>query len=102
MTVIAGSDAGSYGVAHGNGLLYELELMQDAGLSPIEVINSATGNSSDRLDFHESFGCLKEGYKSRMILTRHHPQDNVSDLRKDQLCLFDGQAITSSCVTHSM
>jgi imidazolonepropionase-like amidohydrolase len=102
VTVIAGSDAGSYGVAHGNGLLDELELMQDAGLSPIEVINSATGNSSDRLDFHESFGRLKEGYKSRMILTRHHPQDNVSDLRKDQLCLFDGQVITSSSVTSSM
>ena len=100
--IIAGSDAGSYGVAHGNGLLYELELMQDAGLSPIEVINSATGNSSDRLDFHESFGRLKEGYKSRMILTQHHPQDNVSDLRKNQLCLFDGQVITSSGVTHSM
>lgn len=96
VTIIAGSDAGSYGVAHGQDFLYELELMQDAGLSPIDVINSATGHSSDRLEFHESFGQIKEGYQSRMILTPHRPQDDVSDLRKDQLCLFDGRVIASS------
>ena len=30
--IVAGSDAGSYGVAHGTGFLYELELMERAGL----------------------------------------------------------------------
>lgn len=102
VTIIAGSDAGSYGVPHGAGFLYELELMQGAGLSSIEVINSATGNSSDRLDFHESFGRLKEGYKSRMILTAHRPQENVSDLSKEQLCLFDGKVIPSNFEVQSM
>lgn len=43
--IIAGSDSGSCGVAHGLGLLYELELMERTGLSPISVINCATGAS---------------------------------------------------------
>lgn len=102
VTIIAGSDAGSYGVAHGDGFLYELELMQDAGLTAVDVINTATGHSSDRLGFHEKFGCIREGYKSRMILSSHHPEQDVSNLRKDHLCLFDGSVIDSSPNTENM
>ena len=63
--VIAGSDSGSYGVAHGLGLLYELELMERAGLSSLAVINCATGAGSKRLAFKEKFGQIKPGFLSR-------------------------------------
>jgi imidazolonepropionase-like amidohydrolase len=88
--IIAGSDAGSYGVAHGLGLLYELELMQRAGLSPLAVINSATGAGSKRLAFKESFGQIKAGFLSRFILTRHSPLKSVAHLRKERMIIFDG------------
>jgi imidazolonepropionase-like amidohydrolase len=88
--VIAGSDAGSYGVAHGIGFLNELELMQRAGLSPIAVINAATGNSSNRLAFKEKFGQIKPGYLSRFILTRHSPVESIAHLRKQRVIVFDG------------
>jgi imidazolonepropionase-like amidohydrolase len=54
-------------------LLYELELMERGGLSPLAVINSATGASSKRLAFKEEFGQLKPGFRSRLILTRYSP-----------------------------
>lgn len=88
--IIAGSDAGSYGVVHGLGLLYELELMQRAGLSPLAVINSATGAGSKRLAFKEKFGQIKPGFLSRFILTRHSPLDDVANLRKERIVVFDG------------
>ena len=88
--VIAGADAGSYGVAHGLGLLYELELMQRAGLSPLAVINSATGAGSKRLAFKEKFGQIKPGFLSRFILTRHSPLEDVANLRKERMVVFDG------------
>ena len=88
--VIAGSDAGSYGVAHGLGLLYELELMQRAGLSPLAVINSATGAGSKRLAFKEKFGQIKAGFLSRFILTRHSPLESVAHLRQERMIIFDG------------
>jgi imidazolonepropionase-like amidohydrolase len=88
--VIAGSDAGSYGVAHGLGLLYELELMQRAGLSPLAVINSATGAGSKRLAFKEKFGQIKAGFLSRFILTRHSPLESVVHLRQERMIVFDG------------
>ena len=88
--VIAGADAGSYGVAHGLGLLYELELMQRAGLSPLSAINSATGAGSKRLAFKEKFGQIKPGFLSRFVLTRHSPDKDVAHLRKERIIVFDG------------
>jgi len=87
--IIAGSDAGSYGVAHGLGLCYELELMERAGLSPLAVLNAATGIPSNRLGFGDRFGQIKPGYQSRFILTRHSPLEIVSNLRKPKWVIFD-------------
>ncbi len=88
--LIAGSDAGSYGVAHGLGFIYELELMQRAGLSPLAVINSATGAGSELLAFKENFGQIRAGFLSRLIITRHSPLDGIANLRKERFVVFDG------------
>jgi len=87
--IVAGSDAGSYGVMHGHGLFDELELMERAGISPLAVINSATGASSMRLAFKEKFGQIKPGFLSRLILTRYSPLESVANLRKPKIVIFD-------------
>ncbi len=94
--IIAGSDSGSWGVAHGLGLLYELELMERAGLSSITAINSATGAGSKRLAFKDSFGQIKPGYRSRFLLTRYSPLETVVNLSKDKIVVFDGEALDVS------
>jgi imidazolonepropionase-like amidohydrolase len=88
--IIAGSDAGSVGVAHGHGFLRELELMEHAGLTPLSVLNAATGASSDRLAFKEKFGRIKPGYLSRFMLTRHSPLERISNLKRERVVIFDG------------
>ena len=88
--IIAGSDAGSVGVAHATGFLHELELMERAGLPSLAVINSATGNSARRLGFKENFGRIRAGDLSRFILTRHSPLATVANLRKPKVVIFDG------------
>jgi imidazolonepropionase-like amidohydrolase len=88
--LIAGSDAGSYGVAHGHGFLHELELMERAGLTASAVLHAATGASAGRLAFKEKFGFIKAGHLSRFILTRHSPLDTISNLRKPRAVVFDG------------
>jgi imidazolonepropionase-like amidohydrolase len=93
--IIAGSDAGSVGVAHGLGFLNELELMERAGLPPIAVINSATGTSSKHLAFKEQFGQIKPGFFSRFILTPHSPLENISNLRREKFVVFDDAVFDS-------
>ncbi|HZZ59356.1 MAG TPA: amidohydrolase family protein [Opitutaceae bacterium] len=88
--IVAGSDAGSYGVPHGRGFLWELELMEQAGLPPIAVINAATGTGSGRLAFREEFGRIAAGCRSRLILAHHSPLETVSNLSRERIVIFDG------------
>lgn len=90
VTIVAGSDAGSYGVQHGVGFFYELELMERAGLAAITVINSAMGAASARLAFREKFGQIRAGYLPRFIVTRHSPLESVAFLRRPKAIVFDG------------
>lgn len=93
--IIAGSDAGSVGVAHGLGLLYEMELMERAGLPALAVINAATGVGAGRLGYKENFGRIAPGYRSRFILTKHSPLETVANLRKTRTIVFDDQVFES-------
>jgi imidazolonepropionase-like amidohydrolase len=93
--IIAGSDAGSVGVAHAIGLLRELELMERAGLPSLAVLNAATGTSARRLGFKENFGRIRAGDLSRFILTRHSPLESVANLAKPMLVVFDGVLLES-------
>lgn len=99
--IIAGSDAGSYGVKHGLGFLEELELMERAGLPPLAVINSATGTSSKRLAFKERFGQIKTGFLSRFILTRYSPLESIANLRRDRFVIFEDTVFESDEIVDS-
>jgi len=93
--IIAGSDAGSVGVAHGTGFYRELELMERAGLPPLAVLNAATGTSAGRLGYREKLGRIEPGYRSRFILTRHAPLTTVANLRRAKTVVFDGGVFAS-------
>jgi imidazolonepropionase-like amidohydrolase len=93
--IVAGSDAGSVGVAHGVGFYYELELMERAGLPPHAVINAATGTSAGRLGYREKFGRIEPGFRSRLILTRHSPLATVANLRREKTVVLDGRVFAT-------
>lgn len=88
--IVAGSDAGSHGVAHGHGFLHELLLMERAGLSAAKVLHAATGAAAARLGFAEDFGVLRAGAKPRFILTEHSPLETVANLAQPKTVVFDG------------
>ncbi len=93
--IVAGSDAGSCGVAHGLGLLRELELMEGAGLSSLAVINAATGAGSARFGYRDNFGRIAPGWRSRFMLTCHSPLATVANLRKPRTIVFDGDVLSA-------
>jgi imidazolonepropionase-like amidohydrolase len=97
--IIAGSDAGSCGVAHGLGLLEELVHMEHAGMPPLAVLRSATGTSSEVLEFAEPVGRIAPDHRSRFIFTRHDLQESVAHLQRDRVILFDGNAMPAETVS---
>lgn len=94
VSIVAGSDAGSFGVPHGLGLLRELCSMEQAGISALAVLKSATGISSSVLKFAELVGRIAAGFRSRFIVTAHDPLATVANLHRDKSIVFDGALIS--------
>jgi len=90
--IVAGSDAGSHGVAHGHGFLWELELMERAGLPTARVLQTATGAAAARLHLGEPVGQLKAGARTRFILTEAPVLESVRHLRAPLTVVHDGEA----------
>lgn len=90
-TLIAGSDAGSHGVAHGHGFLRELEFMEAAGLPAARVLRAATGEAGRRLGLAEPLGRLAVGCRARFIVTRAPVLDSVRHLRTPAVVVCEGR-----------
>ena len=96
ISVLVGSDAGSCGVGHAEGLFYEMELLEQAGMPTLEVINACTGGNAKSLLDNPNYGRLAAGNKPRFILTEHQPLKSVSELRKNKTVVFDEHVFDSS------
>lgn len=82
--VCAGSDSGFIYQIFGFGYVRELELLQEAGFHPLEVIRSATYYGAQAL--HEpkgkpiEFGLVRPGLKADFVITKQNPLQNFKTL----------------------
>jgi dihydroorotase-like cyclic amidohydrolase len=76
----AGEDAGFIYMMYGFTYIRELELLQEAGFHPIDVIMCATGNNAEILGLEDKLGRVKEGYYADLILVDGNPLENMKYL----------------------
>ena len=76
----AGEDAGFIYMMYGFTYIREMELLQEAGFHPIDVIMCATGNNAKILGYEESLGRIREGYFADLILVEGNPLENLKYL----------------------
>jgi imidazolonepropionase-like amidohydrolase len=79
--LIAGSDAGNLAVFHGPGLLRELELLVQAGLTPQEALDTATLAPARLLGIEGRHGRVAPGYAADLVLVEGDPSLDISALR---------------------
>ena len=87
--VVAGTDApiNPYGLS----LLMELENYADAGLSPIEVLKSATSVSAEAMGVAGDLGSIEPGKLADISFIDGNPLTNVRELRKVTRVMKDGK-----------
>jgi imidazolonepropionase-like amidohydrolase len=82
--VTTGSDSGFIWKLYGFGYIEELELLQEAGFTPLEVIQSATSNGARTLadPKHEapSFGIVRPGMSADLVIVPENPLANLKTL----------------------
>ena len=99
VNVLVGSDGGSWGVAHADGLIREMELMQAAGMNSVAVLCQATLGNRRSLTGNDLIGSLDEGQLPRFVLTEHDPLRTMSDLHRRRYVVFGGQVSDTDKVT---
>lgn len=90
-----GTDAGNPLTLHGVSIYAELEAMQAAGLSPMDVIVSATRNGA-RAMFREDFGTIERGMVADLLVLGSDPTEDVRNVRDLRLIVRGGEIRTRS------
>ncbi|MEN1729043.1 MAG: amidohydrolase family protein [Pseudomonadota bacterium] len=93
VTLLAGSDAPNPATAHGASLLHELKLLNDAGLTPIEALRSATSIPADRFGL-EGRGCLQAGCRADVVWVAGNPLADIDDIRQLRAVWKNGSPVS--------
>jgi imidazolonepropionase-like amidohydrolase len=80
--VAMGTDAGNPLTLHGPAVYAEMEAMQAAGLSPMQVIVAATRGGSRAMGAEKEAGTLEKGKSADLIVVEADPTRDVANLRR--------------------
>jgi len=90
--LLAGPDPTGYGgVLPGFGDQRELELLVEAGFSPVEAIKIATHNGALYLGALDQFGTIAVGKLADLVLIKGNPAKNIGDIRNVEIVFKDGR-----------
>ena len=89
--LIAGPDpTGAGDVVPGFGDQREIELLVQAGFSPVEAIKIATLNGAIYLGRDKQIGSIAAGKNADMVVIKGDPTKRISDIEKVEIVFKDG------------
>ena len=90
--VAMGTDAGNIGTLHGPSVFREMALMVEAGLTPLQVLRSATRNGAMVMGRSRELGSLEAGKLADLVVLDADPLADVGNLARIHRVFKDGQA----------
>ena len=92
--ILAGSDTPNPYAFPGSGLLDELELLVEAGLTPLEALQAATLNAARFLEATDSLGTLEADKIADIVLLDGNPLADIGNVRTIHAVVLNGKLIT--------
>jgi imidazolonepropionase-like amidohydrolase len=89
--ILSGSDIPNFGLIPGASLHNELELLTEAGIEPLEVIEIATNNGAEALGIDNRVGTIQTGKQADMIILTSNPIENISNTKEIEAVIVDGR-----------
>ena len=89
--VVAESDTGA--VAPGIGLHRELELLVEAGMTPMQALQSDTTVAADFLQKEKDLGSIAAGKLADLVLLRANPLESISNTQKIDRVIQGGRVL---------
>jgi imidazolonepropionase-like amidohydrolase len=82
VTVVMGTDAGNIGTLHGPSIHREMKLMVESGLTPLEVLRSATFDGAKALGLEGKAGEVKAGMLADLVILDADPLADIGNLTR--------------------
>lgn len=95
VSITAGTDAPLRNLPFGESLHRELELLVDAGLTPMEAIEAATSSPAKAMKRGDEIGAVQSGKRADLIAVAGDPLQNISDTRKIKFVIRDGRIVVN-------
>ena len=101
--LIAGLDpTGNGGIVAGFGDLREVELLVEAGFTPVEAIKIATLNGAKFLGEDARIGSISPGKQADLMVVKGNPAMTINDIEKAEIVFKDGVGYDSEKLIQSV
>ncbi len=80
--IAMGTDSGPPARFQGYFEHLEMEMMQDSGMTPLEVLTSATRYAAECMQIDEELGTLEKGKHADFVVVDDNPFDDIRNLRE--------------------
>jgi imidazolonepropionase-like amidohydrolase len=79
ITIATGTDAGNIGTIHGPAIFREFQLMKEAGLTPMQILQCTTANAAKAFggDIGPKIGLLKAGNFADLVILKSNPLEDI-------------------------
>jgi imidazolonepropionase-like amidohydrolase len=92
--VATGTDAGNPLTLHGPAIYGEMEAMQSAGMTPMQVITASTLNAARAMRLGDRIGSIEAGKEADLLLLEADPSASVKNFRRLHSVMRSGEMRT--------
>src|SRR2546421_6326047 len=102
VTIAAGTDAGNIGTIHGPALFREFELMKQAGLTPMQILQCATANAAKLFggETGAHVGRLEAGCFADLVILNSNPLDDIKNASDIDAVIKSGVFYPADSILH--